>query len=91
MTEPDGGAILYEDEDFFRAQRRQAFPGFPAVDLDDLRAERLLALEMVVERAFRHLGGLGDVLNAGAVEALAVQDIQAGIKQLVAYIGFWHG
>ncbi|KPM12508.1 hypothetical protein [Citromicrobium sp. WPS32] len=24
MTEPDGGAILYEDEDSFRAQRRQA-------------------------------------------------------------------
>ena len=61
-----------------------------AIAIDDLGAERLLALEMIIEGALWHTGRGGNVLDAGAVKALFNQDLEPGVHDFLAYIGSRH-
>jgi hypothetical protein len=63
---------------------------FDAITRDDLGAERLLAVEVVVERSLGDAGGGGDLLHADAVEALLQKALQTGIENLFADIGSRH-
>src|SRR6267143_3013456 len=56
----------------------------------DLCGQRFLALEVVVEGPLWSARRLGDVLDAGGVEPLVVQGVEAGGKELLAQVGPRH-
>ena len=60
-----------------------------AIALDDLYAERLFAFEMIVERALRHAGSVGNALHADGVKAFFDQAFEAGLDNLFAGIRSW--
>jgi hypothetical protein len=60
------------------------------ITLQHFQPQRFLAGEVVVERAFRHPGSVGNILDAGGVEALAVQELQAGGDDLLFNVCFSH-
>src|SRR5262249_51822246 len=60
------------------------------VALDDRGAERLLAVEVVVERALGYAGRVGDLLHANAVEALLEKALHSGFDDLFAHAGSRH-
>jgi len=61
------------------------------VPLERHDRQRLLAVEVVVERPLRHAGRVGDVLDAGAVVAADVELLQRGRDDLVPHALSSHG
>ena len=47
--------------------------------LQSLQRQRLLALEVIVERSLRYAGCVSDLLYAAAVETMLMQGLQTGL------------
>src|ERR1700737_303480 len=60
------------------------------IAVERCRAKRLLAREMIVERTLGNACGVGDLLHPAAVEAAAVEDLDARVEEFFAHIRSYH-